>query len=176
MITAAAGGVGSLLVQLARSAGVTSIVGRSPGPRPSGDLAIELGADVAVDYTADGWADQIRAAIGDGDGRLRRRERAGRLRAPRRHPDDGRLVRFGAASGQSADASGRDRPGRAHVFGLGAIGGPDDNRALVLDAFARAAAGTLRPTIGQRFPMAEADRAHAAIEARCTTGKTLLIP
>lgn len=37
-----------------------------------------------------------------------------------------------------------------------------------------AAAGTLRPTIGQTFPLERASDAHAAIEARTTLGKTLL--
>jgi NADPH:quinone reductase-like Zn-dependent oxidoreductase len=37
-----------------------------------------------------------------------------------------------------------------------------------------AAAGRLRPLIGQRFPLERAADAHAAIEARATVGKTLL--
>jgi len=53
---------------------------------------------------------------------------------------------------------------------------PEDNRQLVQQALALAAAGRLRPTIGQRFPLAQAADAHAAIEARSTVGKTLLIP
>jgi NADPH2:quinone reductase len=40
---------------------------------------------------------------------------------------------------------------------------------------AKAAAGVLRPIIGQRFALADAARAHAAIEARDVFGKTLLI-
>jgi NADPH:quinone reductase len=41
-------------------------------------------------------------------------------------------------------------------------------------ALTEAAAGRLRPLIGQRFPLERAADAHAAIEARATVGKTLL--
>lgn len=41
-------------------------------------------------------------------------------------------------------------------------------------ALAEAAAGRLRPVVGQEFGLAEASAAHAAIEARATVGKTLL--
>jgi NADPH2:quinone reductase len=48
-------------------------------------------------------------------------------------------------------------------------------RELARSALAEAAAGRLRATIGQTFPLADAAAAHAAIQARGTTGKTLLI-
>jgi NADPH:quinone reductase len=51
-----------------------------------------------------------------------------------------------------------------------------DNRDLVSQALAEGAAGRLRPTIGQTFPLERAAEAHAAIEARSTIGKTLLVP
>lgn len=47
---------------------------------------------------------------------------------------------------------------------------------MVEHALAEAAAGRLRPTIGQTFPLARAGDAHAAMEARTTLGKTLLLP
>ena len=175
VITAAAGGVGSLLVQLARSAGVASVVALV-GSGAKRDVTIGLGADVAVDYTAEGWTDEVRGAIGTATVAFDGVSGAVGAALLEVIADDGRLVRFGAAGGAWADASSATDRGVQVIFGLGAIGGPEDNRALVVDAFARAAAGSLRPTIGQRFPMAEADRAHAAIEARRTTGKTLLIP
>lgn len=50
---------------------------------------------------------------------------------------------------------------------------PDINE-LTREALAEAAAGRLRPTIGQTFALDDAAAAHAAIEARATLGKTLL--
>lgn len=47
---------------------------------------------------------------------------------------------------------------------------------LVDEALAMAAGGRLRPVIGQTYPLEEAAAAHAAIEARKTIGKTLLMP
>jgi NADPH:quinone reductase len=52
---------------------------------------------------------------------------------------------------------------------------PEETRAFTEDAFAEAAAGRLRPVIGQRFPLDRAADAHAAIESRATVGKTLLV-
>jgi NADPH2:quinone reductase len=43
-------------------------------------------------------------------------------------------------------------------------------------ALVAATEGRLRPLVGQRFPLAEASAAHAAITARSTIGKTVLIP
>jgi NADPH:quinone reductase len=52
---------------------------------------------------------------------------------------------------------------------------PDDVRSATAQALAAGAAGTLVPTIGQTYPLERAADAHAAIEARATLGKTLLL-
>jgi NADPH:quinone reductase-like Zn-dependent oxidoreductase len=52
---------------------------------------------------------------------------------------------------------------------------PEQSRELSAKALAEAAAGRLRPLIGQTFPLERAAEAHAAIESRQTIGKTLLI-
>jgi NADPH2:quinone reductase len=56
----------------------------------------------------------------------------------------------------------------------GAPAGPAQMRELSTEALARAAAGQLKPLVGQTFPLDRAAEAHAAIEARATIGKTLL--
>lgn len=47
---------------------------------------------------------------------------------------------------------------------------------LVDEAIRLVDSGDLRPVIGPRFALASAAQAHAAIEARSTIGKTLLLP
>jgi len=175
LVTAAAGGVGSLLVQLARAAGAKRVVAAAGSERKLA-LARELGADTAVDYSRDGWADEVRAATGgidvafDGVGGQLGRDALG-LVGP-----GGRFLPYGAVSGARTAASDLLQSGGTLIAGHTIVRSPEDNRALVAQALAEAAAGRLRPVIGQRFALSQAAAAHAAIEARATMGKTLLIP
>jgi NADPH2:quinone reductase len=170
LVTAAAGGVGSLLVQLARAAGAARIVALAGGGR-KGDLARSLGADVAVDYRAPGWAGGLEPVdvafdgVGGEVGRL-----VLELVAP-----GGRFLPYGAAGGAMTDTAGAGERGVTVIPGYRVVTSPADNRALVEQALAEAAAGRLTPVIGQTYPLAEAAAAHAAIESRATVGKTLLI-
>jgi NADPH2:quinone reductase len=85
------------------------------------------------------------------------------------------MVRFGMASGEWATISDEAAAGRGvELIGLSRLA-PEETRAFTEDALAEAAAGRLRPVIGQRFPLDRADDAHAAIESRATVGKTLLV-
>jgi NADPH2:quinone reductase len=103
------------------------------------------------------------------------------------------LVYDGVGGQLGAQGMAAVRPGgRAQVYGMASGGwtavpaGVDvvtgeapmqaEIRAFAAEAIAAAAAGRLRPVIGQTFPLADASRAHRAIEARATTGKTLLVP
>jgi NADPH:quinone reductase len=175
LFTAAAGGVGTLLVQLARAAGAKLMVGAAGSERKLA-VARELGADLAVDYTKDGWVDQIRKATGgidvafDGVGGTLGRAAFGLVEP------GGRFLRYGAASGAMTDVGDFPPPGVTLIAGHTLVKSPEDNRALVEQALAEAAAGRLRPVIGQTFPLSRAADAHAAIEARTTIGKTVLIP
>jgi len=178
LVEAAAGGVGSLLVQLARSVGARVVA--AAGSLAKLRIAGDLGADVLVDYTEPAWAQHVRDAtggrgvdvvfesVGGGVGTA-----AASLLA-----DGGRLCVFGVASGTPTTLDDDDLARRrVHVIGLGALAwSPADMRALSQWALAESAAGRLRPTIGQTFPLADAAVAHAAIEARTTVGKTVLIP
>jgi NADPH2:quinone reductase len=167
LIEAAAGGVGTLLVQLAHATGAV-VVAAAGGARKVG-LARDLGADVGVDYREPDWAAQVGEVdvVFDGVGGAIGRSAFELLTR------GGRMLSYGLASGSWADipeglAASREvtlvRPSMT----------PEEARAFTESALAEAAAGRLRPVIGQRFPLSRAADAHAAIQSRQTIGKTLL--
>jgi NADPH:quinone reductase len=168
LVEAAAGGVGSLIVQLAKAAGAT-VVAAAGGARKLA-VAKELGADVTVDYTEDGWPDRVGGPVDvvfDGVGGDIGRtafELLGR---------GGRMVSFGLASG-SWTAIGDEEATARGVTLVRPSATPDELRAHTESALAEAAAGRLHPVIGQRFPLEKAADAHRAIQSRATVGKTLL--
>jgi NADPH2:quinone reductase len=172
LVEAAGGGVGTLLVQIARRAGAR-VVALAGQPRKLA-VARDLGADVTVDYSRDGWEKQVRDAVGevdvvfDGVGGDIGLAAFGLLGA------GGRFCPFGMASGRFAPVTPELAQDRQVTVRTGAGGTPAHLAALARMALAEAAAGRLRPVIGQEFELADAARAHAAIEARETVGKTLL--
>ena len=172
LVEAAAGGVGSLLVQLAKAAGA-HVVAAAGGTRKLG-LARDLGADVTVDYREPDWTERVRAAVGDvnvvfdGVGGVIGRSAFDLLGR------GGRMVSFGLASGAWTDVPDETAAARG-VTVIRPRPTPDELRACTESALAQAAAGGLRPVIGQRFPLERAADAHAAIESRATVGKTLLV-
>ncbi len=171
LVEAAAGGVGSLLVQLAKAAG-TQVVAAAGGARKVA-VATDLGADVAVDYTDDGWPKRVRDAVGgvdvvfDGVGGDIGRAAFDLL------DRGGRMVSFGLASGTWATINEEEAIGR-DVTLIRPSATPAELRTYTESALEEAAAGRLRPVIGQRFPLARAADAHTAIQSRATIGKTLL--
>jgi NADPH2:quinone reductase len=172
LVEAAGGGVGTLLVQIARRAGAR-VVALAGQPRKLA-LARDLGADVTVDYSHDGWVRQVRDLAGqvdvvfDGVGGDIGLAAFGLLGA------GGRFCPFGMASGSFAPVPPDLARDRQVTVRAGAGGSPEELAELARTALAEAAAGRLRPVVGQEFELAEAARAHAAIEARQTVGKTLL--
>jgi NADPH:quinone reductase len=179
LVTAAAGGLGSLLVQAARNAGAT-VVGVAGGPAKVQRIR-QLGAGVAVDYSAAGWSDAVREALDgrevtvalDGVGGALGRGALELLAV------GGRLVLFGWSSGEPTELSIGDLYSRGLTVSA-AIGAriaqrPGGLRDLEERALAAAADGQLVPLV-QRFALAEAAAAHTAIQARATVGKTVLVP
>lgn len=171
LVEAAAGGVGSLIVQLAKAAGA-QVVAAAGGARKVA-VATDLGADVAVDYTDDGWPKRVRDAVGavdvvfDGVGGEIGRASFDLL------DRGGRMVSFGLASGEWTSVP-EDEAAARGVTLVRPAATPAELRAHTKSALAEAAAGRLHPVIGQRYPLARAADAHAAIQSRATIGKTLL--
>jgi NADPH2:quinone reductase len=176
LVTAAAGGIGSLLVQAARNAGAT-VIGLAGG-RAKVERVRQLGATMAVDYTEAGWARTVSDAYDvtvalDGVG-----GEAGRA-ALELVGAGGRLVMFGWSSGEPTQLSTMDLYVRGLTVSV-AIGPrmfrrPGGLRGLETRALAEASAGRLVPLVGQRFPLAQAAMAHTAVETRSTVGKTVLV-
>ena len=176
LVEAAAGGVGGLLVQLARAAGATVIA--AAGGAAKVEIARDAGAEIVVDYRADDWDARVRRQLAgnggvtvvfDGVGGAVARSAFALLDA------GGRMVSFGGASGEWADIAAED----AATRGVTLVGlprpTPEQSRDFTERALAEAVAGRLHARIGQRFPLERAADAHAAIESRATVGKTLLV-
>jgi NADPH2:quinone reductase len=170
LVLAAAGGVGSLLVQLVRAAGAT--VAAAAGSERKLELARELGAAIAVDYTGEGWSagldpvDVVFDGVGGDAG----------LAAFELLRDGGRFSGFGLASGSFTKIAPEEveRRGLTVLRGTGLA--PGEMRELTEAALAAASAGRLRAVVGQVIELSRAAAAHTAIEARETLGKSLLRP
>jgi NADPH2:quinone reductase len=171
LVLAAAGGVGSLIVQLAVRAGAT-VVGAASGAAKA-DVVASLGAR-PLDYAEPGWADRVRAdllaidVVFDGVGGAVGQDAIDLLDV------GGRRVAFGMASGAWVAVAEDDPRGISALRGV--VDGPEDNRHLVEEALGLAADGGLRALVGQSFAFEAAADAHRAIESRATVGKTILVP
>ncbi|MFI9393518.1 zinc-binding dehydrogenase [Streptomyces bauhiniae] len=177
VVPAAAGGIGTLLVQHARNAGAT-VVGLAGGAEKTA-LVRANGAHLAVDYTRPGWPAEVRAGLGgraatlvyDGIGGEVAREAVALLGPGGRH-----LVFGWSAEGIGEGARGHFVDGVSEsVLGPELLRHGGGLRALEERALAEAAAGRLRPAV-TRFPLAEAAAAHRALQTRGTVGKVVLEP
>ncbi|MGW3494654.1 zinc-binding dehydrogenase [Streptomyces sp. NPDC001020] len=177
LIPAAAGGIGTLLVQYAVHAGAT-VIGLAGGARKAARVR-ENGADLAVDYTEPGWEEHLDAyrgrvtAVFDGVGGTVARTAVGLLAPGGRHFVFGWSAE-GIRNGEPYLVEGVSEQVLGPVM-LRKAGGPDPLRTLESRALAEAAAGRLAPAV-QRFPLAEAAAAHRALENRETIGKVVLEP
>jgi NADPH2:quinone reductase len=174
LVTAAAGGLGALLVQAVRAAGAT-VVAAARGAAKL-DALRALGADLVVDYSAADWTDGVWDATGgldvvlDGAGGDYGRAAFDLV------VEGGRFSAHGTPAGSFAAAD----PSVARARGVTATGigevqlSPERFRAYLAQALDEVAAGRLAPLIGQTFPVQDAAGAHAAIESRTAIGKTVL--
>ncbi|MEU6259102.1 zinc-binding dehydrogenase [Streptomyces sp. NPDC047043] len=179
VIPAAAGGIGTLLVQYAKHAGAV-VVALAGGPEKTARVQAN-GADLAVDYKDPAWPDKVRAYLGgrpatvvfDGVGGEIAREAVALLGPGGRH------IVFGwSAEGIRGGGPYLVDGVSERVLGpvmMQKAGGPNPVRTLELRALAEAAAGRLTPAV-QRFPLTEAAAAHRALETRRTIGKVVLEP
>jgi NADPH2:quinone reductase len=171
LVTAAAGGVGSSAIQVARALGAGRVIGIASSPEKR-TRALEIGADDAVGYEdpIPGPVDVMVDMVG-GDVF----QQAIEAMAP-----FGRMVCIGSTSGQLQQIPGvgdlRMRGVGVLPFSMGAL------RTSHADLFAKTSAegiemirsGALRPPVGRVLPLAQAAEAHRLLGNRATMGKILL--
>jgi NADPH:quinone reductase len=182
VVHAAAGGVGSLAVGLGRPLGAGRVIATASTEEKRA-LALELGADAAVDVTREDLTEAlVEANLGEPVDIVL--EMAGgptfeaslRALAP-----FGRLVTYGIASGEpnSVSTGALMRKSRAVVgfWLMHCLQRPAEMiDAPLRELFDRAAAGELRVVEGATYGLSDVRRAHEDLEARRTTGKLLLDP
>ncbi|MET7310319.1 zinc-binding dehydrogenase [Streptomyces sp. NPDC005134] len=186
LVPAAAGGIGTLLVQYAKNAGAT-VIGLAGGPAKTAAVRAN-GADLAVDYTLADWPRRVRAHL-DGLGRRATVVYDSVGGVTGRAAVDllgkgGQHIVFGWSgeglhNGSPLTFTDEDLAERGitseSVLGPAMMQKAGGLRVLEERALAEAAAGRLRPAV-QRFPLAEAAAAHRALETRGTMGKVVLVP
>jgi NADPH:quinone reductase len=181
VVISGAGGVGSLAVQLAKPFGAGRVIATASSPEKR-DLALELGADAAVDPNADDLTAELLEANGGERVDVVLEMSGGRVfdQSAEALAPFGRIVAYGIASReQNTLETGRlMRKSRAVVgfWLMHCLGRREMMEEPLADLFDRTARGELRPRMGETYPMSEVRRAHEDLQARRTSGKLLLDP
>jgi NADPH:quinone reductase len=181
LVHAAAGGVGALLVQIAKARGARVIA--TVGTQEKAKVAREAGADDAIVYAQTDFAEATRALVGehgvdvayDSVGKDTW-ERSLSLLRPR-----GMLVVYGGASGPVPPIEPSRLAAAGSVYLTRPTAGDymrtrEELLGRARELFSLVEAGKLRPRIGATYPLADAAQAHRDLEARATTGKLVLTP
>ncbi|MEH7302901.1 quinone oxidoreductase family protein [Neobacillus drentensis] len=181
LVHAAAGGVGTIAVQLAKLFGAGKIIATASSDEKLA-LAREMGADVLINYTEPDWEKQVIEAT-DGKGVNVALEMVGGEvfnKTVRCLATFGRLVIFGAASGEQS----RFYPSSLMARNQSVIGFflPQIMRKQELllpslvELLTYLGEGKLKLTIGGVFPLEEAAQVHTLLQSRKTQGKLILEP
>ncbi|AQT50693.1 quinone oxidoreductase family protein [Burkholderia cenocepacia] len=181
LIHAAAGGVGLLVCQWAKALGAT-VIG-TVGSDEKAELAKAHGCDHPIVYTRENFTQRVKA-ITNGAGvpvvydSIGKDTYVGSLDslAPL-----GYFVSFGNASGPLPPIDSKEFSSRGSLFFtrptlFSYIAKRADLEAAAAELFDVILSGKVKTSINQRYPLAEVGRAHADLEARKTTGSTILVP
>jgi NADPH2:quinone reductase len=180
LVNAAAGGVGSLLVQLARNNGARLVLAAA-GSDEKRRLALSLGADIAIDYSSPDWVDRVREATGDNGADIVYEVIGGSFTkacldalAPGGDLVFSALGRFGLDQAAFEDMFARNQSLKG--FALLPLLTPDGMRSDLAWLFDQAVEGRLKVVQGGRYPLDRVADAHRALEDRGTVGKVILLP
>jgi NADPH2:quinone reductase len=181
LVHAAAGGVGLFLCQWGHALGAT-VIGTAGSPEKC-ELARQHGADHCIDYRQEDFAARVKEITGgalcnvvyDAIGKATFPASLDCLRPL------GMFASYGAASGtiEAFDINLLARKGSLFATRPSLFTYAAKREALVAmteDLVSAIAAGSVRPEIHARYPLAEVAEAHRALEARETTGSTILVP
>jgi NADPH:quinone reductase-like Zn-dependent oxidoreductase len=170
LVTAAAGGVGHLAVQLAKALGAGRVVGAVGSPHKA-YFVRSLGADEVVQYTDSDWGAPITVAVDGVGGRVLQRGLA--ALAP-----FGRLVSYSAASGpiETHELLAGMKTAIGFAMGRLASAQPQLVEQLRHDLWDLLAHGRLHPEIHAELPLEEAPKAYEILKARANLGKIVLRP
>jgi NADPH:quinone reductase len=181
LVHAAAGGVGTIAVQLAKLFGAGKIIATASSSEKL-ELARQMGADVLINYTNLNWVEQVLESTG-GKGVDVALEMVGGdvfNKTLKCLATFGRLVVFGAASGEQS----RMYPGALMARNQSVIGfflpqimrKPELLQPSLVELLTYLGQGKLKLTIGGVFPLEEAADVHRLLQSRKTTGKLVLEP
>ncbi len=177
LVLAAAGGVGQILVQLARRDGARVIGVVST--REKADAVAALGAEVITGYEN---FEAVARSLTEGRGvdvvfdSVGRATQGASLASLARY---GQIIYYGDASGLPAPIDVDtlySRSLRVGAFGLDIERDPEGTDLARRDLVTALDRGQLRITVSRSLPLADAATAHAEMEARTTTGKIILVP
>ncbi len=181
IVHAAAGGVGTLAVQMANLLGAGKVIATASSEEKL-ELARSLGADVLIDYTEEDWPEKVREATEDKGADVILEMVGGEFLEKNLTCLNafGRMVVFGAASRERGTIVPAALMKKCHaVVGFylpQVMRRPDLFVPSLREVLGWISSGNLQLTIGATYPLESAAEAHADLEGRKTTGKLLLNP
>ncbi|HXH69612.1 MAG TPA: zinc-binding dehydrogenase [Pyrinomonadaceae bacterium] len=175
LIHAAAGGVGSLLVQLAKHKGA-KVIGTASTPEKLEKVA-SLGADVGINYTENDWTDEVLAATDDKGADLIIEMVGGEIGKQNLKclATGGTMIVYGAASGEDFQISALSLLGKMQTvkgYNLN-LETRENMAAFTTELMAHIVENRLEVIVNE-FPLEQAREAHNALESRKTMGKVVL--
>ncbi|WP_454850238.1 quinone oxidoreductase family protein [Rhizobium binxianense] len=180
LVDAAAGGVGSLLLQLAKSNGAAMVIAAA-GSAEKRALTLSLGADLAIDYTEAGWQEALRTRVSGRGADIIYEMVGGEVAkasldalAPCGELVFAAMGRFSLERADIEAMLGRNQSLKGFSL-LPLLSGEGVRRDLA-GLFDLAAAGALTIIQGGRFSLHQAAQAHRAVEERRVSGKVVLVP
>ncbi len=181
LIHAAAGGVGLILTQWAKHLGAT-VIGTTGSPEKA-ELALKNGCDFVIDYHKEDFAKRVKE-ITNGEGCHVVYDGIGKATFP--HSLDclrpfGYFVSYGSASGAIEPFDIMLLMKKGSVFAtwqllFDHLAKREDVLAMSSELFEVVASGAVKISVHTRLPLTEVAEAHRRLEARETTGATVLLP